>query len=80
MTASNVITLNNGKTRFVPVKLKAEWMGHPKGSIITMREDAARLLVARKSAVVIEPKPAKPKDVQDPIKDKMMRPRRSKAL
>jgi len=80
MEASNVITLHNGRTNFIPIKLKAEWMGHPKGAILTIREDAVKLLVARGSAVVIQPKLAKSKEVSEPKKDKMMRPARIKAL
>jgi len=37
---------------FKTIKLKNEWMGNPKGSVLTIRSEMADILVDRKTAVI----------------------------
>ena len=68
---------------YVEIKLKSEWLSHPKGSILCLKESAANELIRRKAAVLVEKKEekgAKTKDIVSPPKDKMMRPVRQKRV
>lgn len=60
------------------VTLKAEWMGHPKGSRIKLNSFTADLLTNRGSA---KEEDVKDKEVKEPKRDKMIRaPKISKSL
>jgi len=63
---------------FTPIKLKAEWLGHKKGSILSLNESAAQSLLKRGAAVLVEKE--KQKDIPSPPKDKMMKPVRQKRV
>jgi len=68
---------------FTKIKLKAEWLGHPKGSVLEINKIVADKLFIRKAAVPFgkEEKGAKTKDTETlDKKDKMMRPVRRKRL
>ena len=57
------------------VRLKAEWMGHPKGSILMLNAMKVADLVSRNSAKIITEKNEeglKAKDVASPPIDKMI--------
>jgi len=65
-----------GKMTFVEVKLKAPWLGHPKGSTVNINSFAAQSLINRKSASLIKKKkkapsrPEKNKMVTEPVRKK----------
>jgi len=63
--------------KWTKLKLKAEWMGHPKGTVMAMNSIMADRLFARKTAVPVE-NIKKEKSVASPPQDKMMRPVRQK--
>lgn len=63
--------------KWTELKLKAEWMGHPKGSILTLNSLVADDLFTRKVAVPAK-NSKKLKSVASPPQDKMMRPVRQK--
>ena len=63
------------------VKLKANWLGHQKGSVLEINSIVADKLFMRKTAVPFkEKKGAKTKDIASPPKDKMMKPVRQKRV
>ena len=79
------MSVYNRKVGFVPIKLKAEWLGTPKGTVLALNERAANTLIERGSATLVAepervsaPTVVVEKDVEKPQKDKMMRPRRRK--
>ena len=75
------VSLYGGNIRFIPVKLKADWMGNPKGSILSLNHMVAERLIGNKTAKLVkkkEDKGAKTKDIVKPMKDKMMKPVRQK--
>ena len=69
------VTLLGGKVRFIPVKLKAEWMGNAPGTILSLNHVTAQSLLSRKSAVLVNKKKDKgatTKDIPEPPKNKMV--------
>ena len=75
--------------QFKMIKLKAEWLGHPKGSVLTLQSAKADDLMSRGCAAEVDvDKPtekgpttpsAETKEVERPAVDKMVkRPTRSK--
>jgi len=55
------------------VKLKSEWLGHKKGTVLNLTPLAARRLIDMKKADEHEEKGASKKSVDSPPKDKMVR-------
>lgn len=80
------------RPEYIEVELKAEWMGHPEGSVLNLNEVTASQLVSRGSAVEKgqeaeyteveeEQEIEQTKEVKKPRRDKMVsRPARSKSL
>jgi len=67
---------------YYPVKLLREWMGHPKGSKLTLAAFMANELIGRRTAKLLTEKQVgkeKNKELKEPVKDKMFkRPGKSK--
>ena len=62
------------------IKLKNEWFGHKKGTILDLVPVSARRLMRLGTAVSVK-EGAETKDVSSPPKDKMVkRPRRKKSI
>ena len=80
----NIQTLFNGRIEFVPVKFHREWMGHPKGSKITLDRRQANILENRGTVEIMLDKKESPKrkirkQINAPAKDKMLKdPEKSK--
>lgn len=84
MSNLEVVSLYGGNIKYIPIKLKAEWMGNPKGSVLSLNHVVAQSLIDRRAAKLVnenkEAKGAK-KDIVRPVKDKMMtRPVRQKRV
>ena len=56
-----------GKMTFVTLKLKSNWLGHPKGSTVTVNSFAAQSILDRKGATLVGVKA-----LENPKKDKML--------
>lgn len=68
-------TFLNGKVEYVDIKLKAEWMGNPKGCVMTINKRQADILCKRGSAKILEESDSK-KNLLKTIRrkrDKMIR-------
>lgn len=61
------------------IKLKNEWMGHKKGSVLNLTDISANRLIYLGTAEIFEEKGGKEKSISSPPKDKMVkRPVRKK--
>jgi len=65
--------------KYVELRLKKEWMGHPKGTTLILNEETANSLKSRGTAVFVEYE-NRDKGANKPEKDKMMRPERVKRI
>lgn len=65
-----------GSRIFVDIKLKRQWMGHPKGQPLCVEEHLAQRLVKQGAARITDDeylKQGKDKAVEAPPKDRMLR-------
>jgi hypothetical protein len=60
---------------YTKVKLKSEWLGHPKGSELELNIPTAQSLIARGAAVEVKGKPAKAENkmIERPVRSKRKR-------
>ncbi len=81
MEQLQMTSLFEGRVQFVPVKLKREWMGNPKGAEMTITRRQAEILESRGTAKILVDlddgdkvdRRKKRKNMDSPPNDKMVK-------